>query len=255
MSAPVDWDAAGYDRVADPQEEWGLEVLARLELAGDETALDAGCGSGRVTRHLVERLPGGRVIGVDASPSMIEHARTALEPFGDRVELEVCDLLDLSLDKPVDIVFSNATFHWILDHDRLFGNLFEALRPGGLLAAQCGGEGNVAEFKRAIEASEGDERFAPYLRGIRDTHYFASVGDTWSRLERSGFEVDRIWLEEKVVEPREPGAFVRSVGLAHHLARLPDELHEEFIDAVLGSMPRPLVLRYVRLNISARRPA
>ncbi len=111
MSAPVDWDAAGYDRVADPQEEWGLEVLARLELAGDETALDAGCGSGRVTRHLVERLPGGRVIGVDASPSMIEHARTALEPFGDRVELEVCDLLDLSLDKPLDIVFSNATFH------------------------------------------------------------------------------------------------------------------------------------------------
>lgn len=255
MSGPVDWDAAGYDRVADPQEEWALEVLQRLELDGGETVLDAGCGSGRVTRHLLERLPTGRVIGVDAAPSMVEHAREALAEFGDRVELRVADLLELELDEPVDVIFSNAAFHWVLDHERMFTRLFACLRPGGVIEAQCGGEGNVAEFKRAIEASEGDERFAPYLRGMRDTHYFASVGDTWSRLERCGFEVDRIWLEEKIVEPREPGAFVRSVGLAHHLARLPDDLHEEFIDAVLGSMPRPLVLRYVRLNISARRPA
>ena len=252
---PVDWDATSYDRVADPQEEWGLEVLARLELDGDETALDAGCGSGRVTRHLAERLPEGRVIGVDSAPSMIEHARAALEPFGDRIELRVGDLLDLDLDRSVDVVFSNATFHWILDHDRLFARLFAALRPGGALVAQCGGEGNVAEYKRAVESSEGDERFAPYLRGMRDTTYFASVGDTWTRLERCGFEVDRIWLEEKVVEPREPREFVRSVGLTHHLGRLPDDLHDEFIDAVLGSMPRPLVLEYVRLNVSARRPA
>jgi trans-aconitate 2-methyltransferase len=252
---PVDWDAATYDRVADPQEEWGLEVIGRLQLDGGETALDAGCGSGRVTRHLVERLPEGRVIGVDSAPSMIEHAREALSPFADRVELRVCDLLDLSVDQPVDLVFSNAAFHWILDHDRLFARLYAALRPGGVVEAQCGGEGNVAEWKRAIEASEGDERFASYLRGMRDTHYFASVGDTWSRLERCGFEVDRIWLEDKVVEPRDPRAFVSSVGLSRHLHRLPEELHEQFIDAVLGSLPSPLVLEYVRLNISALRPA
>jgi trans-aconitate 2-methyltransferase len=252
---PVDWDATSYDRVADPQEEWGLEVLARLELDGAETALDAGCGSGRVTRHLAERLPEGRVIGVDSAPSMIEHARAVLELFGDRIELRVGDLLDLDLDRSVDVVFSNATFHWILDHDRLFARLFAALRPGGTLAAQCGGEGNVAEYKRAVEASEGDERFASYLRGMPDTHYFASVGDTRTRLERCGFEVERIWLEDKVVEPGDPRGFVRSVGLAHQLARLPDDLHEEFIDAVLGSLPRPLMLEYVRLNISARRPA
>ena len=85
MSRPGDWDAATYDRVADPQEEWGLEVLSRLDLEGDETALDAGCGSGRVTRHLLDRLPRGSVIGVDAAPSMIEVARGALAEYGDRV--------------------------------------------------------------------------------------------------------------------------------------------------------------------------
>ena len=71
MSEKVDWDAAAYDRLADPQEQWGREVLARLELDGDETVLDAGCGSGRVTKLIVERVPDGRVIGVDASESMI----------------------------------------------------------------------------------------------------------------------------------------------------------------------------------------
>jgi len=250
----VDWDAETYDRVADPQEEWGRGVLARLELEGGETVLDAGCGTGRVTRLLLERLPAGRVIGIDASPSMIERARENLAEFGDRIELEVGDLLALEPTDPVDAIFSNATFHWVLDHPTLFGRLHAALRPGGRLEAQCGGEDNVAEWTRAIEAVEGDERFSPYLRGVLPSYYFASVGDTRSRLERTGFDVGDVWLEERVVIPSEPREYVRSVGSAKLLERLPERLHDEFVDAILGSMARPLTLHYVRLNISARRP-
>jgi trans-aconitate 2-methyltransferase len=249
----TDWDAATYDRLADPQEEWGREVLERLDLRGDETVLDAGCGSARVTRLLLERLPEGRVIGIDASPSMIAMAREAL---GDdaRVELRTANLLELELDRDVDAVFSNATFHWVLQHDRLFARLFAALRPGGQLEAQCGGQGNVAEWQDAIESSNGDERFAPYLRTMAPATYFASVGDTEVRLTRAGFEVGNVWLENRTVTPPQPREFVRSVGLAKQLERLPPTLHDQYVDAVLGSMPRPLVLEYVRLNISARRP-
>jgi trans-aconitate 2-methyltransferase len=250
---PADWDAETYDRVADFQEDWGREVLARLQLEGNETVLDAGCGSGRVTRLLLDRLPEGRVIGVDGSPAMIEQARANLGE--DRVDLRVLDLLDLDLDQDVDAVLSTATFHWILDHERLFRRLFAALRPGGLLETQSGGEGNIAEWTRAIQAVEGDERFAPYLRGIPDVYNFASVGDTEARLSRAGFEVDRVWLEEKVVAPEDPGEFIRTCVVVKHLDRMDPSLHDEFIDAVLGSMPRPATLRYVRLNISARRPA
>lgn len=250
---PVDWDAATYDRVADPQEEWGREVLARLELGGGETVLDAGCGSGRVTKLLLDQLPRGRVIGADAAPSMIAQAR---ERFAgdERVELIVADLTELELSDPVDAVFSNATFHWILDHRTLFARLHDALRPGGQLEAQCGGEGNVAEWVRAIEAAQGDERFVSYLRGIADTHNFASVGDTETRLHRAEFDEVRVWLEHKVAVPPDPRAYVRSVGLSKQLDLLPAELHDEFVDAVLGGMARPLRLEYVRLNISARRP-
>lgn len=249
----VDWDARAYDRVADPQVEWAQDVLARLDLTGDETVLDAGCGSGRVTEDLLRKLPDGHVIGVDASPSMIMLARQRLD--GDRVELLVADLTELELGRQVDAVFSNATFHWVIDHDDLFRKLFAAMRPGGVLEAQCGGEGNVAEWMRALQSVEGDERFAPYLRGMPSAVNFASVGDTRTRLERAGFEVESVWLEEKIARPREPREFVRSVGSAKHLDRLPAELHGQFVDAVLGGLPRPLELRYMRLNISARRPA
>jgi trans-aconitate 2-methyltransferase len=256
MSEPVDWDADTYHAVAAPQEEWGREVLARLELDGDEAVLDAGCGSGRVTRLICERLPKGRVVGVDGSPSMIEHAREQLAEFGDRVELIVSDLLALELERPVDAIFSNAVFHWILDHELLFERLFASLRPGGVIEAQCGGTGNVAEWKRTLESLQGDQRFADYLSGMPSAWNYASVGDTRDRLERAGFEVGPtgVWLEQRTVEPPDPRAFASSVGLSKHLALLPEALHEEFIDAVLNSMSRPLVLEYVRLNISARRP-
>jgi len=240
-----------------------FRVVVAALLTGSEKAWtgsgcgsDAGCGSGRVTRLLAERVPNGRVIGVDASPSMIETAREQLADLGDRVELRAADLLELELGEEVDAIFSNATFHWILDHDELFRRLFACLRPGGPLEAQCGGEGNVAEWQRAIESAAGLERFSPYLRDMPSAWNFASVGDTRDRLVRAGFAPNEpgVWLERKVVEPREPREFARTSGFAKHLARLPEDLRDDFIDTVLGSMARPLVLEYVRLNISARRP-
>ncbi|MEA2368535.1 MAG: trans-aconitate 2-methyltransferase, partial [Thermoleophilaceae bacterium] len=138
-----DWDASTYERVSDPQVEWARQVLDRLPLRGDETVLDAGCGTGRVTQLLLERLPRGRVVAVDAAPSMVEAASAAL---GDRASVFQADLMELRLDEPVDAAFSNAVFHWVPDHEQLFERLHDALRPGGRLVAQCGGRGNIAAF-------------------------------------------------------------------------------------------------------------
>jgi trans-aconitate 2-methyltransferase len=249
---PRDWDASTYDRVSDIQAEWSIEVIDRLELRGDETVLDAGCGSGRVTKLLLERLPEGRVIAVDASASMIDKARAELPD--DRTEFIVSNLLDMQLTEAVDAIFSNATLHWILDHRRLFERLHAALRPGGRLEAQCGGIGNLDEFLNSLENVNGDERFAPYLRGIASTWNFASPGDTEIRLRNAGFEPARSWLEERLEKPREPREFLRVVCCGPHLERLPEHLHETYLDAILEYTPRPLTLDYVRLNISARCP-
>jgi trans-aconitate 2-methyltransferase len=191
------------------------------------------------------------VIGVDASVSMIDQARESLPG---EVQLIVSDLLDLRLAEPVDVIFSNATFHWILDHRRLFERLFAELRPGGRLEAQCGGIGNVEEFLNSIENVNGDERFAPYLRAITSAWNFASPGDTEMRLRGAGFEQVRCWLEDRPVQPREPRSYLESVCLGAHLDRLPEALRGPYLDAALEAIPRPLTLDYVRLNISARRP-
>ena len=249
----VEWDARSYDELEKPQEAWGRAVLDRLELSGDETVLDAGCGTGAITALILERLPSGRVVGVDASAKMIEKATEAVGSDA-RVELAVADLLGLDLEEEVDVVFSNATFHWILNHDVLFERLLAALRFGGQLEAQCGGQGNIAEIQRVLDSLSGDERFSSYLRPEQQPWNYASVGDTELRLKRAGFEDVRVWLQNWPVTPRDPRTFLATVILPWHLERLPEELHEEFLDAILGTVPRPLEVNYVRLNISARRP-
>jgi trans-aconitate 2-methyltransferase len=254
VTGALDWDADAYTVAAAPHLEWANQVLERLELNGDETILDAGCGSGHVTALVLERIPEGRLIGIDASESMIESAR---KEFADdpRVELQVGDLLGLDLEEAVDAVFSSAVFHWILDHDTLFSRLYAALRPGGRLEFQCGGEGNIAEVQRVIESLSGDERFAPYLRSELKPWNYAGVGPTETRLQRAGFDINRVWLQAWPVVPPDPREFLRTVILPWHLERLPANLHEAFLTAILETMPRPFGLRYVRLNVSARRPS
>jgi trans-aconitate 2-methyltransferase len=251
-TGPREWDAQTYDRVSDPQYEWGLEVLDRLELTGDEYVLDAGCGSGRVTAQLLERLPKGRVLCVDASESMIAKAR---ETLGDRADYLVADLAELEIADSVDVIFSTATFHWVTDHDRLFARLHDALRLGGRLVAQCGGEGNVARHAQAIVAVASRPEFAPHFGDMQVMWNFSSPGETEERLRRAGFDETSCWLEEKPVQPANPYDFTTTVTMGPHLARLPEELRRSFAEAVLELEDDPLVLNYVRLNIDARRAA
>lgn len=244
-----EWDAETYDAVSDPQFEWGIEVLERLELRGDEVAVDAGCGSGRVTEELANRLPHGRVIAVDGSEAMVEKAK---ERLGDRADYLVSDLVELELEQPVDLLFSTATFHWIGDHDRLFRQLRAVLKPGGRLVAQCGGEGNVAAHAEAIGTVAADPEYAPHLTQARGLWNFASPEETEPRLRNAGFAEARCWLERKPVQPERPLEFLSVVTLGPVIDQLPPEKRQPFAEAVLAQHEQPLVLDYVRLNIEAR---
>jgi trans-aconitate 2-methyltransferase len=244
-----EWDGKSYDRISGPMEQMGVAVLERLPLAGDETVLDAGCGSGRVTAALIERLPHGRVIAVDGSADMIASAR---ERLGDAVELRVVDLLDLTLPEPVDAVFSTATFHWISDHETLFARLRAVLKPGGRLIAQCGGHGNVVRIYAAADAVGSRKPFADQLGGWVGPWNFAGAQTTERRLREAGFSAARAWLSEWPVETPDGEEWLRTIVLGSHLERLPAELRDAYVEQVgeiLGT--DPLRVDYVRLNIDA----
>jgi trans-aconitate 2-methyltransferase len=237
---PLDWDAKTYTRVAGGIMALGLEVLDRVELRGDEVVLDAGCGTGEVTAALAARVPDGRVYAVDGSPRMVELARRRL---GDGATVWVSDLLELEVPEPVDVIFSTATFHWIGDHERLFERLRAALRPGGRLVAQCGGEGNIAAIRTAIAEATGDS-WMPWN--------FAGPAQTEARLRAAGFSEARAWLYDRPVTPDDPLAFLKTMILGEHLARLSEAEREPLARAVLGRLGEPFTAHYVRLNIEAK---
>src|SRR5918994_955401 len=215
------WSGAAYDRLSTPMEAMGREVLERLPLAGTETAIDAGCGSGRVTEALIARLPAGRVVGVDASASMIDAAR---ERLGDRAELHVADLVTFDLGIRADAILSTATFHWIADHDALFVRLRAHLRDGGRLVAQCGGQGNIASVHAAARDAMAAEPYAPHFVDWQGPWNFATPQDTERRLAAAGFAQSRAWLQPRPVTPDDAHAYLTEINLGAHLGRLPDDL-------------------------------
>src|SRR3954451_6082983 len=219
-------DATQYDVLSDPHVTWAEAIRERLPLAGDETVLDAGCGSGRVTELLVERVPGGRVIAVDGDANMVAAARErGIE------DVRHQDLLELDVE-PVDAIFSNAVFHWVPDHDELFRRLHAALKPGGRLVAQCGGHGNIARV-RAVSGP------GPWV--------YATAEETEERLRAAGFSEFRAWLEPWPVVPPQPREFLATVCLR----TMPDGEREAAIDRVLETLGDPPTLDYVRLNVDA----
>lgn len=245
-----DWDASTYDRISAPQQLWAAEQLDRLELRGDELVLDAGCGSGRITAELARRVPRGTVYAVDAAPSMVAHAARSLA-FHERATTLCQDLVELTLPEPVDLAFSNATFHWIPDHDALFAALRRNMKPGGRLLAQCGGAGNINSFRRLSDEVAHEAPFAPYFEDWRRPWNYATPEVTAERLENAGFTEVSCWLEDRPTKLAEPRAFVSTVCLVRHLDPLPEELRDPFVDRVMQRAGEPLVLDYVRLNMSA----
>jgi trans-aconitate 2-methyltransferase len=235
------------DLLPNPHEEWGRRVLTRLNLHETDTVLDAGAGFGGETAAVLPRVPHGRVIAVDNSPWMIDQL-AARFAGSDRVEVLNADLTrPLPLARPVDVIFSVSAFHWITDHDALFANLINHVRPGGQFVAECGGPENLAALAQAVEDVLGP---AP------GKWHFAGAEETAARLARAGFtdvEAELVTDTVHVESTERLERFLAGGALRAHLNRVPPEEHEAFIRDVAGRLGEPAV-EYVRLVFSARRP-
>ena len=257
----TEWNAARYHEISTPQQSWGRRVLERLPLAGSEHVLDIGCGSGRLTAEIADRVPSGRVVGLDRSVAMLEQASDWLRGRAPHTGLVLADAVALPFRRTFDAVFSGATFHWIDDHSALFRSIITALRPGGRLVAQCGGGPNLALLYGRAGRLMQEPRFARYFEEWVEPTYFADVETTRRRLRSVGFTDVDVSLEPAPTtfdSPDDFREFIANVCLRHQGSRLPRAEWQTFLReltvAAAGDTP-PFTLDYWRLNIAGRRPA
>ena len=261
-SAALGWDAETYHKVSAPQQDWGLELIQSIAWRGDETVVDAGCGTGVLTKALAERIPRGRVLAFDSDAAMIAKARETLaaEIAAGRAEVRQAGVYDFAPAEAekADLLFSNAVFHWVPDHARLWRAVAGWMMPGGRLVAQYGGQGNLGPEVDLIRRITSEAPFERSMGPEFRTTTFSGEAETRAMLEAAGFASVTTSLEPRLREfADEPAyeAFLKTVILRPYRQFMPeahwDLLLREFMARMAAGPGR--VLHYVRLTVRGRR--
>jgi len=258
----TEWNAADYAANSAVQQIWARELIAQLQLRGDEHVLDVGCGDGKVTAEIARAVPRGSVTGADASAPMIEFARQTY-PRGKvpNLEFQVMDARQVRFAQKFDIVFSNAALHWVDDHRAFLRGAASVLRPGGHLVVSCGGKGNAHDVFVALRSEMRLKRWRGFFRRLEKPYFFYSPDSYEKWLPRFGFKSCGVRLSPKdtVYDGRAGfAAWLRTTWLPY-TQRVPENLREEFIAAVteryVAKHPLDVAgrvhVRMVRLEIDA----
>jgi trans-aconitate methyltransferase len=186
-----EFDGRKYEQASAHQKEWGTTLIADLNLQGTEHMLDLGCGDGTLTARMADLLPKGQVTGIDVSRGMIEAAQPNLTKQNLRFVL--MDINDLDFREEFDVVFSNATLHWVKDHRRLHENVRRLLRPGGRIRFNFGGHGNCSHFIKVIREAISQLAFSSSFTGFAWPWYMPAVDEYMALMEASGLRDARVW--------------------------------------------------------------
>jgi 2-isopropylmalate synthase len=182
-SKPNKWNPKKYNKHTPFVSQLALPVVKLLSPQQNELILDVGCGEGTLAVE-IERY-GAKVIGIDSSEDMVSQSREK------GIETHVGSVTDLPYNEEFDAVFSNATLHWVKDAKSAVRNIAKSLKPGGRFVAEFGGEGNVLNIMREMEAVFDEY---PKFGLFEHPWYFPSIDEYHSLLESEGFEVTYIEL-------------------------------------------------------------
>jgi len=226
------------------QQTWARELIAKLNLRGDEHVLDVGCGDGKVTAEIARAVPRGAVTGTDASAEMIAFARKTFPTSEIRnLKFQVSDARKISFKTQFDLVFSNAALHWVDDHEAILRGAAAALKPSGRLVVSCGGKGNAHDVFLSLRPEMRLKRWREYFRKMPMPYFFFAPADYEKWLPRFGFKIQALNLAPKDATYAGAKGFatwLRTTWLPF-VQRVPENLREEFIAAVTQ--------RYVTKNV------
>jgi trans-aconitate 2-methyltransferase len=189
-----EFDGEKYKAGSRHQKEWGSRMVAELSatLWGREHILDLGCGDGMLTAKLAALVPEGYVVGVDASAGMIA---TAGQVERENAEFLHMDIDEIAFVNEFDLIFSNATLHWILDHERLLGNCHRALKTNGQLRFNFAGYGNCLNFIGVVRRRMAQSEFSDTFRSFTWPWYMPRVEDYRLLCKHGLFSEVNVWGE------------------------------------------------------------
>jgi trans-aconitate 2-methyltransferase len=255
------WDARTYDKVStNVQLQWGRKLLEKRRWIGDEIVMDAGAGSGNLTKILSDRVLNGQIYAVDVDLNMIQQAKINLSNCSN-VQVIHSSMDDVKLPTKVDVIFSNAALHWILDHQRIFSYFWQLLKPNGELLIECGGHGNLEKILSIFFKIIQSDQFKGSFANWKKSWYFPRPDDTERLLQQIGFRDIQVYLSEQtmIYPDRESFMlFVKTVIMKPFLDHLGDTKKDQFFKAFVSQMEQhqsktDWVLDYVRLYIFARK--
>jgi trans-aconitate methyltransferase len=187
----LDFDGEKYRRASSQQKTWGRKLISELDLEGNEHILDIGCGDGTLTAELAELVPDGFVLGLDASMNMIETARKGCSAQNLRFDLQ--DIGKISVESEFDVVFSNATLHWVKNHNKLLANVYGSLIDGGTARFQFGGDGNCSNLIAVLRETISQKDYAGYFENFEWPWYMPTLTQYRELLDRTAFAVRQLW--------------------------------------------------------------
>jgi trans-aconitate methyltransferase len=254
------WDALTYDNVSsNVQLEWGRKLLEQRKWIGNEIVMDAGAGSGNLTKILADKVPDGQIYAIDADPNTVEQAKSNLPAYRN-VQVIHSSMEHVNLPTKVDVIFSNSALHWVLDLEDVFSHFWHLLKPNGELLIECGGHGNVEEAVRVISKLMEFSQFKEYFVNWKQSWYFAKAHEIERLLEGARFRDIQINLSKRTTsfsDRDEFAIFIKTVIMKPFLGYLPDSAKkEQFLDAFLKEIELSgwkWSLDYVGLGIFARK--
>ena len=237
-SLTAKWNAADYAANSVVQQNWARELIAKLNLRGDEKILDVGCGDGKITAEIVRHLPNGFVVGADASVEMISFAKkTFPTKQNPNLKFQICDAREISpkkIGEKFNVIFSNAALHWVDDHEKILRGAAAVLKPEGRLIISCGGKGNAQDVFVALRPEMKLKRWRNFFRKMPTPYFFYAPGDYEKWLPKFGFKIRSLKLAPKNATYNGMdgfGAWLRTTWIPY-VQCVPEDLREEFIAAV-----------------------
>jgi trans-aconitate methyltransferase len=229
------WDASDYADHSTVQQKWAKELLGKLNLTGNESLLDIGCGDGKVTAEIASYLKDGNVVGIDNSEEMISLAKNKFPSITyPNLSFIKQDARSLSFCQEFDVVFSNAVLHWVLDHRPVLKGIYQALKPNGWVVVQMGGKGNASQVVEVVNEIMEKDAWKGHFEYFSFPYGFYSPEEYEPWLIEAGFGIVSLELKPKNMVHENKDKFkgwFRTTWLPY-LHRIPLKLQENFIDIV-----------------------